>query len=209
MANVTRPQGFRPRRHINGSAWNGQTKMYLIPSTDATATYRGDVVVLTGDSGAAGTVVAGENMEGIPIVTRATVGTTGQNIAGVVVDFLVDPTNLALKYRPASTNRVALVCIDPTVLYEVEEDAVTTPIAHGSMGMNVAFSLTAGSTVTGNSGMEIVSASVAVTATLPFKLVSLVKRIDNAFNTAGAGTDKAKFEVMLNTGVYQPNVAGI
>ncbi|MGH7751018.1 MAG: hypothetical protein ACREQ5_40575, partial [Candidatus Dormibacteria bacterium] len=105
MANVNRVQGFLPIRHFDGSSWNGKLTLAYLPATDATAVFRGDVVISAGGSAAAGVVIAGLNMEGIPTVTRATVGTTGQNIFGVVVVFLVDTTNLALKYRLASTAR--------------------------------------------------------------------------------------------------------
>jgi hypothetical protein len=208
MANVSRPLGFIPIRHFDGSPYNGKLVACVIPASDGTAVFRGDVVVAAGNSYGAGHIIAGMDAEGLPFVTRATVGTTGQNIFGVVKDFLVDPTNLQLKYRLASTDRIALVCREPDVVYELQEDAVTTPIAPASIGLNAAFSLGAGNTATGNSTMQIVSTSVAVTATLPLKVLGLVKRVDNAFNTAGAGSDNAKFEVMFNTGAWMPNVAG-
>lgn len=207
MANVSRINGFRPRRHINGSPWNGQTKMFYIPASDGTAVFRGDVVVGVGTAGTAGKVVAGQNVEGVAICTVATTGTTGQNIVGVVTDFLVDPTNLSLKYRVASTDRIALVCVDPTVVYECQEDGVSANLAEANILDLVAFTTTAGSTVTGNSAMALDSDNAGTTVTLPFKILGLVKRIDNAFGLAS--TDLAKFEVMLNTGYFQPNTAGL
>lgn len=207
MANVNAPKGFVPVRHLNGSAWNGAVRMYLIPSTDATAVFVGDLVKVAGSAGTAGTVVAGMDCEGMPTVTLATAGTTGQDLIGAVVGFLVDPTNLTQKYRLASTNRIALVVSDTDVIYEVEEDGVTSNLAAADIGLNVAYSTTTGSTTTGVSKMEIVSNSKATTATLPFKLLGLVKRPDVAFGLSSS--DKAKFEVMLNTGAFMPNVAGI
>lgn len=209
MPNINAPKGFVPKRHLDGSAFNGQLVPYLIPAADATAVGIGDVVVSGPTAGTAGLVVSGMDCEGMPAVTRASVGTTGQNIVGVVAGFLVDPTQLGLKYRPASTNRIALVVTDPTVIYEVQEDAVTTPLAAADIGLNVSFNVGAVNTTTGVSNVTIISASKAVTATLPFKLLGLAKRPDNNFNTGGASTDQAKFEVMLNTGIYMPNVAGV
>jgi hypothetical protein len=208
MANVNRPQGLVPLRHLDGSPWNGTLQAFLIPSSDATAVFIGDVVKTAGTSGAAGVVVSGLDCEGMQAVIRVAAGTTGQDIVGVVRGFLPDPTNLSLKYRAASTNRIALVCTDPTVIYELQEDADTTPVAAASVGLNAAFSTTAGSTTTGLSGIELDSSTVATTATLPLKVLGLVKRVDNAFNTGGSATDKAKFEVMLNTSLFAPNVAG-
>lgn len=209
MANVNAPKGFVAKRHTDGSPFNGQLTPFLIPSSDNTAVGVGDVVVLNGSSGAAGTYVAGMDCEGMATVIRASTGTTGQNIAGIVAGFLVDPTNLNLKYRAASTNRIALVVTDPSVVYEVQEDADTTPIAAASVGLNVAFIVSSASTTTGLSGCTIDSSSVATTATLPFKILGLAKRPDNAFNTGGSGTDPAKFEVVLNTSAFMPNTAGI
>lgn len=208
MANANIPRGFVPKRHMDGSPYNGQHQLFLIPASDPTATFVGDVVITGGSAGAAGTFVNGVNCEGIQTAIRASSGTTGQTVVGVVVGFYPDVTNLNLRYRVASTNRLAMVCTDTTVIYEAQEDAVTTPLAPADVGLNVAFSLTAGNTSSGVSGEQIVSASKAVTATLPFKLLGLAKREDNAFNTAGAGTDPAKFEVLLNTGLFMPNVAG-
>jgi hypothetical protein len=209
MANVNAPKGFVPVRHLDGSPWNGMSEAFLIPSSDATAVFVGDIVKAAGSSGAAGTVVNGLDVEGMATVALATAGTTGQDIVGIVVGFAPDLTNLALKHRAASTNRVAYVVTDPTVVYEVQEDADTTPIAAASISLNVPYTTTAGSTVTGMSQMEIDSSAVATTATLPFKLIGLTKKVGNAFNTAGAGTDKAKFDVVLNTGIRMPNIAGV
>lgn len=211
MANVSRARGFLPTRHLDGSPFNGQHEMFLIPAADGTITNPGDVLVTAGGSGVAGLVVAGQDCEGMPFAKRGATGTVGQNIVGVCIGFLPDPTtNLGVTnyYRTASTNRVALVVTDLTVLYEVEEDAVTTPIPSTAIGLNASYTTTAGSTVTGNSGMKIVSSTVANTATFPFKLIGLVKRPDNAFNTGGAATDPGKFLVMLNASHFATNVVG-
>lgn len=208
MANINAPKGFTAKRHLDGAPFNGALVPYLLPSGDATVVGVGDVVVTGGSAGTVGQVVSGMDVEGMPTITRATVGTTGQNIVGVVAGFLVDPTNLALKYRPASTNRIALVITDPTVVYECQEDALVTPLAAADIGLNIAYTLGAASTTTGLSGMLLDSDSKAATATLPWKLIGLVKRADNNFNTGGAGTDQAKFEVVLNTGAMMPNVVG-
>lgn len=206
MPNVSRPGGFQPVRHLSGSPWNGTVVPYLVPSTDGAAMFIGDVVEHNSLGGAAGVIVNGMNCEGMPTVKHSTLTTTGQANVGVVVGFLPDPTNLAQRHRLASTNRIALVCVDPTVVYEVQEDAVTTPIASDSVGCCVAIVTTAGNATTGMSSMQLQSSSVASTSTLPFKIVALVPRVDNALSTGT--TDKAKFEVIFNTGWYMPNSVG-
>lgn len=207
MPNVDAPAGFRPVRRMSGLPLGGFFKAY-IPSSDGTAVFIGDLVKFDGSSGAAGLVVQGEDLEGVPSVVRAAItdfdalGTDNQAaIAGVVVGFKPNPdTSLMYKHRPASTNAIVYICpIDQDVVFEIQEDADTTPLAAADIGLNVAMVQTqAGSAVTGLSGMELDSSSKATTNTLPVKLLGLSKRVGNAFNTAGSGSDQAKFEVQFN-----------
>jgi hypothetical protein len=192
-------KGFVPIRHTNGSPWNGVTTAYLVPSGDATALFIGDPVKHGSSSGAAGVYVGGMNCEGMPTAIRDESGTTGQSFVGVVTGFSFDPTNLTKKHRAASENRIAFVCTDPTVIYEVQEDAA-------SIGLATAIITTAGSTTTGVSGMMLDSSAVATTSTLPVKILGLVQRPDNTLSTGT--TDKAKFEVIFNTGWYATNSVG-
>lgn len=209
MANRDAPFGFRPVRMLDGSPWNGAITPMVIPASDNTATFIGDVVNFTAAASLAGVTVNGMNLEGVPNVIRSGSGTVGQNTAGVIVGFLPDLTNLNLKYRLASTLRVALVCLADGVIFECQEDATTTPLPAASANLNIPYSTTAGSTTTGVSKMELVSASAAATATLPLRLLGLSKRLGNAYNTAGADTDNAVWEVYFNTSQQKPNIVGV
>lgn len=207
MANVSRIQGFKPIRHVNGAPWNGMTTPYLCSTADATAIYVGDVVKMGGTAGGAGVVVSGMDVEGMPTCARDTSGTTGQDTVGVVVGFSVDPTNPLLKHRAASTYRIAHVVTDPSVIYEVQEDGVGAALTAAEVGLCTAIITTAGSTVTGMSGMALDSnGTTATTSTLPVKIVGLVKRVDNAMGAST--TDLAKWEVIFNTGWYAMNSVG-
>lgn len=207
MANVDRPRGLRPIKHLNGSPWNGRVTHYLV--TDTAAMYVGDIVKHSGTAGAAGAFVYGQSVEGMPVCARCTDGTgTTDTPLGVVVGFLPLQPLQDVNYKAADgTDRIALVCDDPNVIFEAQEDAATTPIAAASVGLNIMFSTTAGSTVTGESGMEIISTQVAATTTHPLRIVGLVKRPDNALNTAGAADDEGKFLVLFNQHVFK-GVAG-
>ena len=219
MPNVDAPSGFRPVRRISGLPLGAMYKAY-IPSSDGTAVFIGDLVKFNGESGAAGTVIQGEDMEGVPQVIRAAItdfdvlGTDNVNaICGVVVGFKPNPdTSLMYKHRPASTNAIVYVCpIDQDIVFEIQEDADTTPIAAASVGLNAQVLQTqAGSTVTGLSGMELDSSTVATTNTFPVRIIGLSKRVGNAFNTAGSGSDQAKFEVVFNfRGGLQPYATAV
>jgi hypothetical protein len=206
MANAIAPRGLRPVRHLNGSPWNGQTEAFLIDSGNNTAVFVGDIVKQAGSAGVAGQVVNGMDVEGMATVILAAGGTSGADIVGVVVGFLPDPTALGTKHRLASTSRIALVCTDPSVVYEVQEDAVGGNFDADDIGLLVAFTTTAGNSTTGISKMALDSSDLTATSGYPLKLLGLSKRVGNAFGLST--TDAGWFEVMFNTGVRMPNVVG-
>lgn len=212
MANVSRIQGFLPKYHIGGASWNGQTQLFPVPAADGTAIFIGDCVKYgTPFGNAAGVQVAGYDTEGMATVINVGTGTisAGTSIVGVCVGFSVDPTARYQRSRLASTARLAYVITDPTVVYEIEEDAVTTPIAVASIGMNAPFTGGTGDTTRFTSTSVIISASATTTATLPLRIMGLVKRPTNALNTGGTATDQAKYEVLFNATGISLGGAGI
>lgn len=206
MANAIAPRGFRPVRHLSGAPWNGQVEHFLIDSGDGTAVFVGDIVKQAGSAGVAGQVVNGMNVEGMATAILAAGGTSGADILGVVVGFLPDPTALGTKHRLADTSRIAMVCTDPTVVYEVQEDAVGSNFVAADIGLLVAFTTTAGNATTGISKMALDSSDLTATVGYPLKLLGLSQRVGNAFGLSS--TDGGWFEVMFNTGVRMPNVVG-
>jgi hypothetical protein len=124
-------------------------------------------------------------------------GTTGEVTSGaatgVVVGFVVDPTNLNTpQYRAASTKRYAMVADSPDLIFEVM-DGATTPTTATLIGMNTGFMATAGSTTTGASGMTTGTTTATTTVTLPLKIVGIVNSPDNA-----SGTAYQRLLVMIN-----------
>ena len=193
MANTSRVRGFKPLRYLNGAKWNGMANMYYVPSSDGTAIFVGDAVKLAGSAGSAGTVVNGQDVEGMPTIAQAAATDV---VVGVVVGFLPKQTDLSKIYREASTDRIALVVDDPNVVFEVEEDGVGNTIANTMIGENADIVVGSGSTTTGQSGMMLDSSTHATTATLQLKILGLVKRVDNALGAS------AKIEVLLNKHTY-------
>jgi hypothetical protein len=196
MPNINAPSGLKPLRHLDGLPVTGALTKVFIPASDGVAVFIGDIVQYTGLSAIAGTIKFGEDVSGIPQVTRSTAVAAAW--AGVVVGFKVNPDNLMQKHRAANTDRIAYICVDQRMVYEIQEDALVTPVPAASVGLNAGIVFTAGSTVTGVSGLVLDSDTAAVTAALPLKIIGLVKRPDNEFNSGGAGTDPAKFEVIIN-----------
>lgn len=190
MANVSKINGFKAVKHVNGSPYNGQANIYFVPSTDATAIFVGDPVKLATDG----------NSDGYPQVTRATAGAAVLGIMAGVINTKLDPVtgkltsgSIALdtpQYRVASTAQYVLVIDSPDVIYETE--AVTSAggsysFAAADVSLNAdAYLAGAGSTSTGNSSAALNMTGAATTATLQFKIVGVVTRPDN--EPTGAAT---------------------
>jgi len=185
MANSDKASGLIPVMHLNGNPYNGQYRMYYVPSSDGTALYMNDLVVSAGSADTSGKFAT---------VTRFT-GTAP--VRGVIVGFsntpylTVDVTDLTRVYRPASTAMYVAVCDDPDVIFECQEDSDAENMEAGDVGATADITATAGSTTTGLSGMEIDSSSISDVAQ-DCKILGLVDRPDNALGA------NAKWLVLLN-----------
>lgn len=195
MANADTPFGLRPIKHRNGATYNGAINPYYIPSTYATALFIGDAVIKTGTSNTAGVTLpsAGEFAIGtLPEINAAAAG-DGNRITGVIVGFSPDPAGLDRKHNPASTERIAYVCDDPDVIFEIQADGA---VPAASVGLNAVLIAThSGSTTTGLSGMELDTTSDVPAADASNQLLILrqVNRPDNEPNLI-----HNKIEVLIN-----------
>lgn len=196
MPNVDSPFGLRPIRHKSGAHYNGAANPYYIAAGYATALFIGDPVIrVTGGSNTAAVKVPGGGTFGIgtlPSVEKATAG-DGNRITGVIVGFSPNPDNLSLKHNTASTERVAYVCDDPDVVFEIQADGA---IPAASVGLNAVLIYThSGSTTTGLSGVELDTTSDVPAADASNQLLILraINREDNDTTSTWA-----KVEVMIN-----------
>lgn len=200
MANANTPMGLAPKEYLDGSPWNGAAHLYCILSADGNAYAIGDPVTLAG---------SGDD-NGIANVTLATAG-TGNPVTGVIVSagglknggFMADPTDLNTTVIPATKtkNYYVMVCDDPNVLFEVQEDSVGNNVAKTDLGNN--FNLASGTNSGYLSGWLLDSSSAANTATLQLKLVRLAQRSDNAIGQYG------KWLVKINNHTFGAGVAGV
>lgn len=154
MGNPTQAFGLRPVRHEDGSPWNGATVPCYVDSDYATALYVGDPVAL--DSTAANKHAVANIGEGLlPTVMKVAL-TSSQACYGVITSFqpaddsTYSPATSPV-YRPASTARIANVCRDPSVIYEIRGCGQGTPVA-GWINRNALCVAGSGSTATGLSG---------------------------------------------------------
>jgi hypothetical protein len=185
MANEDRPTGLSPTGTIGGTPYSAKVRRYAVPATDGTALYVGDAVVSTGSA----------NADGVPYVIQAAAANI---LRGVVVGFEPDPTNLELKYRLASTERIAMVCDDPMAEFEIQENGA---IAVTAVGGNAELVVAAGSATSGLSGMELASSS-AITGAAQLRIIQLVQRPNNEVGTNGKWVVKInEHELLTAAGV--------
>jgi hypothetical protein len=196
MANADTPFGLRPIRHRTGAPYNGACNPCYVNATYGTALFIGDPVIkVAGGSNAASVSVPGGGTFAIgtlPEIEKATAGDTNR-ITGVIVGFSPLPTNLEQKHNPASTQRVAYVCDDPDVIFEIQADGA---IPAASVGLNAVVIYThSGSTATGLSGVELDTTSdvPAADASNQLLIVRAVNREDNDTTLT-----HAKVEVLIN-----------
>lgn len=196
MANVDTPFGLRPIRHRNGAPYNGAANPYYISSGYDTALFIGDPVIkVAGGSNTAEVTVPSVGKFAIgtmPSIEKAAAGDTNR-ITGVIVGFSADPANLDRKHNPASTERVALVCDDPDVVFEIQADGA---IPAASVGLNAVLIYThSGDTTTGLSGVELDTTSdpPAADASNQLLILRAVNREDNDTTLT-----HAKVEVLIN-----------
>jgi hypothetical protein len=199
MANEDRRFGLKPVRHKSGAPYNGAANPYFIKSDYATALFIGDPVVKTGTSNTAAVKVPGAGFFPIgtlPEINKTAAGDVDGNtkrITGVIVGFTALPSDLNKNYNPASTERVAWVCDDPDIVFEIQADGA---IPAASIGLNAVLIYThAGSTTTGLSGAELdtTSDAPAADASNQLTIVRAVNREDNDTTIT-----HAKVEVLIN-----------
>jgi hypothetical protein len=198
MPNANKPFGLSPVEHIDGSPWNGKTRMYFIPQADTNAYAIGDPVTHRGTASSSG-------------VPGVVIATPGSGILGVIVSaggpryggMAADPQNLNTTVIPATKTRdyYVLVCDDPFVIYEAQEVFSGTALAAADVGLNA--NLVAGANNGFVSGWTINNATEATTATLDVKLLGLSQKPGNEF---GIG---AVWRVMINNHVFKAGSTGI
>lgn len=190
MANANTPFGLRPVKMQGSSPFSGGIETFYVPASDATALYVGDPVVKAGSADA----------NGVASVTRAAAAGA---ITGVVVGFVPNGTTTMPAYRAASTAGYALVCTDPHMEYEIQEDSVGGALAAADVGLNADFIVAAGNSYSKQSGVMLDTSTKATTITLPLKIMGLAQRPNNAIGA------NAKVLVKLNVTTEAPATVGV
>lgn len=176
MANTFAPFGFSQYRGIGSSPTYEMTPRRI--ALTAGAIYSGDPVTSQSDG----------------TVAQSVAGTT--QIAGIFYgcSFLSAQLNRTvwMPYWPGSGSAVAntvvtaLIVDDPNAQFLVQSGNAGTAVGEADVDANINFAVGTGNTLTGLSGAYANQATIAVTATLPFRIRGLVT------NPPGSnGTDAA------------------
>ena len=180
MANTQAVFGFRHIGYIGGSSPDYQLSTGVIASAYATKIFRGDPVTRNTTTGK------------IEQATNASATTFAVQLAGVFDGCQYTPVGGSPVWSPfwpaggASVDATAYIIDAPNALFLVA--ALNTSLTLANVGENVCFVSGTGNLLTGYSGATIDQSSLAVTATLPFRVVAPVTTAGN-FGTVGNGTD--------------------
>ena len=203
MADVSRISGLSPVQYLNGSPWNGQARMYYIPSTDTVAYAIGDPVDIGGsaDSNGVASVVkatAGNN-SGANMVLGAIVSAGGTKYGSA----LADPGNLDTIIVPATKTKsyYVMVADDPNIIFQVQEGGTATALAAAQVGLNI--DLASGANNGYLSGWVLDNAVTSTGNGLQMKLLGLRQSSDNAFGAY------AKWLCQINLHRLKSGVAGV
>jgi hypothetical protein len=174
MSTTAAPYGLRPVNLIGGQPYAGSTRLIKIASGTATNLFFGQPVTISADG----------------VVVAATVTTTvpATGVVGVFVGCSYTDPNLNIpvykQYWPTGTvasDAVAYVVDDPDIVMQVQADDTVPQTA---LGANISLNAASGSTSTGNSTTSADVAGIAVTATLPLRIVGFVNGPDSAVGDA-------------------------
>lgn len=179
MASVLSPYGLKPVNLIGGQSYAGSTREIKLSTNNSAGMFTGDVIQLS----SAGNPQA--------LSATPTAGTTA-GIVGVMVGArYVNPATKQANWAqfiPANaitngyTDVYVIVADDPDIVMQVQGSAAfgtLTNGANGAIGKNAALgNFSAGSTTTGNSGVNLVvgsnGGSLASTNTLAMRVVGVV-----------------------------------
>ena len=194
MATVAAPYGLRAINHIGGTPYAGSTRLLPITTatpavTNATPIYYGQVVGLA-TAANSGTVVV------VPTLGSGAAGAGTQFPSGVLGVFVgctySDPVTGVQQFNQfwpgnASTDAIAYIVDDPEVCFQVQASAAVAQTqlgrnAHLTQVQTAALGAGGGNPATGNSLTTINAATVAVTASFPFRIVDFV---DSPTSTVG------------------------
>jgi hypothetical protein len=184
---VSAPYGLEPINRVDGMPYAGAIRQIPITASYGTAIYNGDIVKL----------VTGGTVEKSAIGANVTAQPTLGVFVGCQYVNSSSQTVQAQYYPTGVTSAIAYVVLDPQAAFKVAvttsgNTSVVTSVTRAVVGTNMEIATGAGSNITGNSGLSVVSGSAANTAILPVRVIDVVPE------TAINATNFAEVIVKLN-----------
>ena len=166
---VSAPYGLEPINSVDGKPYAGAIRQIPITASYGTAIYNGDVVKL----------VTGGTVEKSAIGANVTAQPTLGVFVGCQYVNSSSQTVQAQYYPTGVTSAIAYVVLDPQAAFKAAvttsgNTSVVTSVTRAVVGTNMEIATGAGSNVTGNSGLSVVSGSAANTAILPVRVIDVV-----------------------------------
>jgi hypothetical protein len=196
---VSAPYGLEPINRVDGMPYAGAIRQIPITASYGTAIYNGDIVKL----------VTGGTVEKSAIGANVTAQPTLGVFVGCQYVNSSSQTVQAQYYPTGVTSAIAYVVLDPQAAFKVAvttsgNTSVVTSVTRAVVGTNMEIATGAGSNITGNSGLSVVSGSAANTAILPVRVIDVVP--DTAVNATNfreviVKLNQPQFEVTLGNSV--------
>ena len=202
MANVSKINGFRPVKHLNGSPYNGQSNLYYVASA-ADEILVGDVIKLSGSADANG--IPGADLCGatdVPIgvvvgVLHSKFDPVGGMTTGAVSLDLPAQAQIA-----ASGSGYILVADSPDLILEAEAANGTPAVT--DIGLNISHANGARTSATVTSPAYLDFGTEATTSTLNFNLRGFVQTPKNEVGASAkmlVGFNVHQFKSVGTTGI--------
>lgn len=194
---IDKTYGFKPVNRLDGMPYAGAIRQIPIAAGNATNIFYGDTVAIdTSGFMVAKTAASSGDAVGV-FLGCSYVNSSGQPVQG--------------QYYPASSSTATALAFgyvvdDPNAVFKVVatsgQNTVPVAFTRAIVGANVAMSVTAGNTATGDSFYGIDGATAATTATLPVRVVDVVP--DTATGPANASAT-TYFEFLVKFNLHQYN----
>lgn len=178
MANVDRPNGFRPSKTLIGAPWTGLVRQYEAADRSADLTnnhgdiYIGDPVKLV--SGKVLPANSGDAVVGVVVAVGKTATTFGET-------GYFDPNDLGKRYLAATEAGFVGVVPAEGVIFEVQSASDLDLVLGSAADHTLAAATAHGSRVTGNSSVELAAA-----ANNDVRVVEVVRTPNNDLTLANA-----------------------
>jgi hypothetical protein len=195
MANVNAASGLQPYAYAWGAPWGGAVRTYYVPVGNGTALYLGDPVIgITNSSDGLGVPTAEIGTAGGGTYNLGVFMGVSNNAGQTTIPVLQSQP----VYLPASTAAYIYVADDPFLLFRIQEDGIGGAMASGAGGRNADLVAGSGSTVTGLSGWQLDSSTLATTNTLQMRVIQLLQQTDNAVGLSAKWLVKWNLNASLN-----------